>query len=719
MTPFSGLFNFGIAATVQHLTVAFPVASTIATGAVVAQAPSGGVVVTVTSCAVTGAAVHLAASAGGLVCGGATVAVSACTSSAAASGVASGGIVGNSCGGTIADCTSTGAVSGGIDNVGSSGAGGIAGAAYSGSVTRCYGTGDITGYLTGGIVGSLCSGTITQSCTTGNIASDYFYGGGIAGGSLSGTVTNCYTRGTVQNGGGIAGGVSGTIRACFSSGLLQGWSGIVNELVDGGVVTDCYSCGDMSGGANGISGAYAGPTIGSITNCYSTGDMDTYSVGIGAVGINNCYSVGALLDPNTGGISYVPAGASVTYSYALHSTSLGPADYGVMLPGSATPAGLDTCGFGGASATWLASNVLAVLDPTATTVWCDGNGVSPPPPDGTTPFMLTAFRGAPWFHASYDDTSGFQNQVTGNGYTAVVGVAPPAYGIAATYDGATSNWTLASGDSSNQTTYLFQLMTASFQLDATATLAAGVTAAYTVMASRPILDVLAPVGAQTVGWLPIPSGATTSLTTWTVAGQYLVFALGSTAPGALTLERLPNSSGGVRCFGPNTHIQCADGTYVPIEQLALGTMVRTCEHGPRAVVAIKSCCITTGRQTAPKDALFVLSPDKYPSLWAPLTLTGAHAVLERTISAAQRQDLLALLGRIFVTGSYYRLCVCVDDRAVRYDGQKAAEEHKPCVVWHFALESERDTNNYGVFANGLLVESASIRTLRDLMPTGS
>ena len=37
------------------------------------------------------------------------------------------------------------------------------------------------------------------------------------------------------------------------------------------------------------------------------------------------------------------------------------------------------------------------------------------------------------------------------------------------------------------------------------------------------------------------------------------------------------------------------------------------------------------------------------------------------------------------------------------------------TIWHFALESEHEIGNYGVYANGgLLVETASLRTMKNI-----
>lgn len=36
------------------------------------------------------------------------------------------------------------------------------------------------------------------------------------------------------------------------------------------------------------------------------------------------------------------------------------------------------------------------------------------------------------------------------------------------------------------------------------------------------------------------------------------------------------------------------------------------------------------------------------------------------------------------------------------------------VIWHFALENDSYYENYGVYANGLLVETTSIRYMKEI-----
>ena len=63
---------------------------------------------------------------------------------------------------------------------------------------------------------------------------------------------------------------------------------------------------------------------------------------------------------------------------------------------------------------------------------------------------------------------------------------------------------------------------------------------------------------------------------------------------------------------------------------------------------------------------------------------------------------------IYVTEGKYRLNANLDDRAEPYN---CAGKFN---IYHIALENEFYVKNYGVYANGLLVESCSKRYLKEL-----
>jgi hypothetical protein len=61
-----------------------------------------------------------------------------------------------------------------------------------------------------------------------------------------------------------------------------------------------------------------------------------------------------------------------------------------------------------------------------------------------------------------------------------------------------------------------------------------------------------------------------------------------------------------------------------------------------------------------------------------------------------------------VTDQKYRLPACIDEMTHVY------EHPGTYTVYHIALEHSSYYKNYGVYANGLLVETSSIRYLKEL-----
>ena len=112
-----------------------------------------------------------------------------------------------------------------------------------------------------------------------------------------------------------------------------------------------------------------------------------------------------------------------------------------------------------------------------------------------------------------------------------------------------------------------------------------------------------------------------------------------------------------------------------------------------------------------KNRLYKCSPYKYPGLKKDLILTGSHAILENKLSIKQKNITLEELGDIFMTDGKLRLMAMADERAEPY-----VTKSKQSKVWHVCLEHEDYNMNYGIYANGLLVESCSKRNMDLGMP---
>lgn len=177
--------------------------------------------------------------------------------------------VGGICGynaGIIENCYNKGMV------YGSYNIGGICGHnGDSGTVTNCHNTGNISiGEYIGGVCGKNY-GTIINCHNTGAVTGSYYIGG-VCGGSV-GSITNCYNTSAVAGSyytGGVCGhnSGSGTITNCHNTGATIGnpYGGGVCGYNSGGIITSCYTTGEVSGEK--IGGVCGFNRNGTITSCY-------------------------------------------------------------------------------------------------------------------------------------------------------------------------------------------------------------------------------------------------------------------------------------------------------------------------------------------------------------------------------------------------------------------------------------------------------------------
>jgi hypothetical protein len=165
------------------------------------------------------------------------------------------------------------------------------------------------------------------------------------------------------------------------------------------------------------------------------------------------------------------------------------------------------------------------------------------------------------------------------------------------------------------------------------------------------------------------------------------------------------------CFLEGTTVLCEVAgveTYVPVEKLQRGTLVKTCLDGFQPVALVGHGVLSNpGNSERTEHRLYKCTPSKYPDLTNDLYVTGCHSILEFPITNEQKDATLNKLGKLYVTDKKYRLMACVDERAEPWNSEGAF------TIWHFALEHSDEGMNYGVYVNGgLLVESCSIRFLK-------
>lgn len=171
----------------------------------------------------------------------------------------------------------------------------------------------------------------------------------------------------------------------------------------------------------------------------------------------------------------------------------------------------------------------------------------------------------------------------------------------------------------------------------------------------------------------------------------------------------------VPCFGENTKILCynsekSEEEYVLIQYIRPGTLVKTLMNGYVRVDMIGKTTIRNyANDDRIKNRLYKCTKEKYPEIIGEdLILTGWHSILVDYLNDEQREKTIQEIKHLLITDKKYRLFAFLDPRAEPYQ----VEGELP--IYHIALENNDYYMNYGVYANGLLVESCSKRYLKEL-----
>jgi photosystem II stability/assembly factor-like uncharacterized protein len=168
----------------------------------------------------------------------------------------------------------------------------------------------------------------------------------------------------------------------------------------------------------------------------------------------------------------------------------------------------------------------------------------------------------------------------------------------------------------------------------------------------------------------------------------------------------------ISCFNRDTKILCFKGGkefYTKVQDIRRGDLVKTLLNGYVKVNMIGTTKIyNSGDSLRGKNRLYICSPDSYPEITEDLIITGCHSILSDSISDVQRKTTIELLGRIMVTDKKYRIMAFLDDRTKPYVQEGVFD------IYHIALDHEDYYMNYGIYANGLLVETCSKRFLKEL-----
>jgi hypothetical protein len=174
-------------------------------------------------------------------------------------------------------------------------------------------------------------------------------------------------------------------------------------------------------------------------------------------------------------------------------------------------------------------------------------------------------------------------------------------------------------------------------------------------------------------------------------------------------SQLINPLAPITCFKEDTKILTNKG-YIHIQDLRKGDLIKTINHNYLPIDMIgKTEIYNPALKERIKDQLYKCSQEQYPEIFEDLIITGCHSILvDKFANEEQREKTIEVNKNIYVTDRKYRLPACADNRASIY------EHPGNCTIYHLALENNDYYMNYGIYANGLLVETCSKRYLKEL-----
>jgi hypothetical protein len=203
----------------------------------------------------------------------------------------------------------------------------------------------------------------------------------------------------------------------------------------------------------------------------------------------------------------------------------------------------------------------------------------------------------------------------------------------------------------------------------------------------------------------------TFIITNTSGSSDLITSLITSSTGVLNFT-LPAGSAPYPCFLEGSKILCFENNqevYRHIESLRKGDLVKTIYNGYMPICAIGTTALyNPGNDYRFANRLYKCSREKYPTLFEDLYITGCHSILVPSMTDDQWENTKAVNGDVFVTDNHFRLIACADENAKPFNKEGVMN------IYHIALEHPDILMNYGIYANGLLVESCSERNLRYL-----
>jgi hypothetical protein len=168
------------------------------------------------------------------------------------------------------------------------------------------------------------------------------------------------------------------------------------------------------------------------------------------------------------------------------------------------------------------------------------------------------------------------------------------------------------------------------------------------------------------------------------------------------------------CFKKGTKILCENDIYIPIEEIKIGTLVKTYKHGYKKVI---KCLHEKLRNTCSPDnslensfqnrcnKLYTYSRESNPDLIEDLHLTGGHSLLLDTLTDEQTNNMQQIPWPSkddYMVEDKYKLLSC-------FNRELYVSTEQNVEIFHIKLEPPKNANPnyiYGIYANGILAESS-------------
>jgi len=164
------------------------------------------------------------------------------------------------------------------------------------------------------------------------------------------------------------------------------------------------------------------------------------------------------------------------------------------------------------------------------------------------------------------------------------------------------------------------------------------------------------------------------------------------------------------CFDESTEILCLnenlEEVYLPISKLNVGSFVKSYQHGFRRILAIYKNALINDINDF-RSCMFLMP--KNENMTKDLIITGGHSILVDDMTESE-----------FKKNSEYfnNTNPKIDDKqlllAAASEKFTALENNNEYTFYNFCLENDSDDESrYGVWANGVLVETPSKQFLKE------